>query len=315
MTHLTMQSMNGEARHFRVNPPMVASLGEEDSYSLTPDWGYPRIVPPLAPGETMQYRRSPEPGQAWKSDVPMPSKPMTPNNDERNLPVIDGHPLIQLPHRNYPGSFPHGWIDYEKMYPAVYPDTPPVPPGWMSAPFAANEKKRAIDLVGPVPAVPEDAQAYDISGFGSMQDAMHGVGQIAPIPIPPSLTNAAASAVTAQAEAAKAAGASTSIVNQIIEFGSSMASLYLQKRMIDQQKAAEKKMQDQQAAALAAQQAALAAQARAAGAPSSVVSTIEETPFYKHPAVIVGGAAAAVTLAVIVAKALSSKGKARGNRR
>jgi len=295
MTHLTMQSMNGHIRHLRgLSGPLRITLehmgdpgfglGAEET---EPDFGYPRVPEPLRPDEYRLMRRELEPGELFTTEYDAYNRsPLTPLADERNLPGA-GAPLAPLPRRDYTTNYPHDWIAYEEMQAAVYPDQPPIPLGWAPIRQAALEKARALDLVGPAPWVPEDAQAYDISGFTSLQDMaqladMGMLGQIYASP-----PDAASLAVAQQAAAAKAAGASPSLVNQIINFGASVGAFFINR---DQQRQQANVLRRQQQL-LEQQQAAAAAQAAAMGVPRQYVEP-PSAPIYQHPLVI-GGAVVA----------------------
>lgn len=310
MPSLTLESMNGTSRHLRgLAGPLTIEIDHGDAKArirhelsglgqANGNWAYPARVPPrIGPNEFWTKRRLPEPGETWAADHTYPSKPMTPQNDERNLPDSETQlPILQLPRRDYPGSYPHGWIDYEDMAAALGPDLPPIPPGWLRPMNAAGEKQRAIDAAMPTPWSSPERMARDISGMGGLAAV---VGASVPSD---AVVGAAAGAVATQAAQAQAAGAPSSIVNQIVEFGSSVAALYLQKRAIDQTQ--------QAAQAAAQQQAALAAQARAMQMPAQVVRQIEpETPWYKSPVVLVLGALAAAATGYVVVKSVSKKGR------
>ena len=317
MNALSMEMLNGQARHMRVSRPRVVDLsdmGQPDtvhddfgldlSVNYAPWWtelpipkGLPRTNPTGA-------RANLEPGQTYRAtDSYRPAIPMTPNNDERNLPSsFTQQPIKQLPHQNYPGSYPHGWIPYEELSPQVFPDTPPRPSGWVGAPKLSDEKKRAIDAVHPEPWLPDEFQVYDVSGFGSLQGAMrgmrgmHGMGVI----VPPSVTAAVANdAMKAGADAAAAGGTASDVekaIAAVVDIGSQAAALYMQKRAMDEQ-----------ADLLKKQQAAIQ---NANRGPMTATLPPTSGSSYTTPLVIGGGLALAAALAAV----LLSKKKKGGRR-
>ena len=322
MNALSVEMLNGQARHMRVSKRRVfdlSDMGQPDSVqddfgmdlsvNYDPWWTEPQIPKGGMPRTNPTGARANlQPGETYRAtDSYRPAQPMTPNNDERNLPSsYTQAPIKQLPHQNYPGSFPHGWIPYEELSPQVFPDTPPRPSGWVGIPKLSDEKKRAIDAVHPEPWLPDEFQVYDVSGgFGSLQGAMHGMHGMRGmgVIVPPSVTTAVANdAMKAGAEAA-AAGATPSDVEKaiaaVIDIGSQAGALYLQKRAMDEQADLLKKQQ----AAAAAQQAVNRGPATATLPPSGGSSLTT-------PLVIGGGLALAATIAAL----LLSKKKKGGRR-
>jgi len=301
MTHVSIQNMNGTLKHFRGLSKFARLADIEDQQELQGDWSYPRVPEPLKPGEFFTVRRKPEAGELWTSDGTYPVNPMTPSNDERNLPdSMTGQPLKQLPKIDYTTNYPHRYIPYGTVKAYVYPDRPPVPPGWAGAP-RRNEKRDAIDLVGPNPWVPEDRQAYDISGFGSIQEVemakrlggMVPIGEEGSGGMSQAEIDAAARAVSQQTAAAAAAGASPSVLDSILNFGAQYAAQQLAANAAQRQAAALTAQANAQAQAAQAQANAAAAQ-RAALLGSSAGGG--STPFYQNPIVIGGGALALIGL-------------------
>jgi len=238
----------------------------DDDMQLTPRGLDPKyapwwIQPPLRPGEITTYRRTPAGGEvSIQQTADREGMPLTPSNDERNLPSSwTGKPLKRLPAQNYPGSYPHGWIPYEQVRAAVGPEMGPRPFGWHPAP----EMNSGIDAAAPVPYSSEDQMVYDISGFSSLHDVgglhlgwehqihrrvlgrmahhlrrhgIHGLGDVPGLVTESGLeqqlqqdaaAQAAAGAVTRQATTAQAAGASPSVVDQIINYGAQAAAIAL----------------------------------------------------------------------------------------
>ena len=289
MTHLAVNSLTD---------PM-----EFTGYPSPPeDFRYDRVLPLLPPGpdplDAKPYyatRHRPEPGEIWYSTKTWPIKPMTLDNDARSMPYqYNINP--SLPIRDFSRQFPHTWIDYEDMYAAVYPDEPPMPSGYAPSEYAHNELKRAIDVAMPTPWLSEDKMTQDISGFGSLGEAA-GLGQWG-LPTISLNTAPATDAVKDEADKAKEEGASSSTVNDIVNFGAQIGALYLQKRALDQQmKEAERQRASQlEIERLRLQQQQLAVEAARAGAGSEVVNDMspsKEKAFYEEPLVIVPAVAAA----------------------
>jgi hypothetical protein len=152
------------------------------------------------------------------------------------------------------------------------------------------EREAAMEWALPGPWATEDTMATDLNGFRGLSNALatanalnglKGMGQSEF----DGATAAASSAISKEAMQAgadaKAAGASDSdvanIINQVVNFGSEAASLYMQKRELDTQKKIEE-----------AQRRLLAAQA-AQRMPAPVATQFApSTPFYKHPAFLIG---------------------------
>jgi hypothetical protein len=304
MNALTIQGLNGLGRHMRgLSAPLtieidhgdmrtrfrheLAGLGEPQTddpmdqdfgINLTPGFApwWKQVPPPkgMPQSAATGARAKPSRGELFRAkDAYRESFPYTPSMDARDLPSSDTQePLKQLPHRDYPGSFPHRWIDYRDLYPATGPEQGPTPSGWEPAPMLSHEEMRAVNAAMPGPwASPED-MAQDISGikgFGSLHEAftagrrVRGMGQL----VPSSVTTAIAGQAMQAGATAAAQGATPSttaqIISSVVDFGSSAASLYLQQRQIEQQREAERK-----ARALEAQRLALLQQqAAAAGVP------------------------------------------------
>lgn len=189
MTHLSMQNMNGVGRVMgrRISRPGVMGLSDvvpdmqnpvseddlgQDPKGLRPDYGTDWIQPPLRKDEVDTQRGTPPPGQYRRAySAYRASSPVTPDNDARDLTnSFTGKPLRQLPRRNYPGQFPHTWIPYEELRPAVGPEMGPTPSGWAATPTERDLRARAENGGQPVPWVAEDNMTHDISGFASLHD-------------------------------------------------------------------------------------------------------------------------------------------------
>jgi len=224
-----------------VGEPMTDD--EPYGFNLSPDFAPWWKQIPGAYGEETRTRRTPERGEAFVAkDNIHPSWPVTKGNDERNLrSSFTGKPIKQLPHRNYPGSFPHGWVDYNDLYAATGPERGPRPSGWESAPRYADEKARAIEAAMPSPWASEENMVYDISGFGDLASAMghHGFGHLG-LYVPPSVSTAIASQATTAALEAATPSLAMQISSAVVDFGSSSAALYLQQREMERQRAAER---------------------------------------------------------------------------
>ena len=302
MNHLTLQGMNGCAGALRgLSAPLTIEIDHEDMRArlrhglvgLPPDdlldqdsaaglarnwapWWHP-MPAARAPVGPVPRQGRPERGEAYIARADRrASRPLTWSSDERNLPSpFTGKPLRRYPVRAYPGSFPHGWIDHADLRPAAGPEdrSMPSPPGW-APPVAIDEERRAVDAALPGPWVAEEAMANDISGFGfgSLHDAFMGgprLGDLGQAAIPTSVTSAIAGQALQAGATAAAQGATPSltqqIVNSVVDFGSSAASLYLQQREMERRRQEERRLR-----ALEAQR--LAAQAAAAGVPFRPVS-------------------------------------------
>ena len=287
--------------HFVMNDPMRVT-----GYPSPPeDFRYDRVVPPLPerhdPLDAQPYyatRAVPEPGGLWLSTKTWPSTPMTLDADARSMPYqYNINPA--LPIRDFSTAFPHTWINYEDMFPAVYPDEPPMPSGYAPAPYAANELRRAIDVAMPTPWAAEEKMTHDISGFGSLGEAA-GLGQPwGPlISISPTATAGATDAVKKEAEEAKAAGEPASVITGILNFGAQVGALYLQKRALDEQMDEAKRQRASQLEIerLKLQQQQLAVQAARAGAGSQVVNDMKPSDGVS-PWLVGGGAVAATVIA------------------
>lgn len=252
--------------------------------NLTPDWRETGNIAPwwrqpaLKPGQVTTVRRKMEPGQVYKAtDAYRASLPMTPSMDARDLPSSwTSRPLLQFPRRNYPGSFPHKWIPYEKMYAATGPDRPPRPPGWAPIPPYAGEEERAISAALPLPWADEQNMAHDISGFGDLASAMgSGLGQT------PAATAREAfikecmakgmPRSTCEGEWDRGGTTQQPWYTQAIGFASQAYQLYAQEQALDAAKKAEERRQRLEAARLANERAALAA-AAAQTMPSAVAA-------------------------------------------
>lgn len=308
MTVATLEKMNGTA-------PVAAP-------------GARRVTPPLPAGAHWTTRRRFEPGETWRSDEGVPSKPLTPlNNDERNLPLF-GKPLRRLPIRDFSRSYPGYYAPYSQIKPAVWPEIPPMPSGYGVPPLAENELSRAISATHPHPAVPPEHMVCDISGFGSIREAMAavsapGIGgiledlgsmfgltpsqsttsNVANQTLSTSAGQAATGAVQQQAQAAQSAGASPSLVQSIINFGSQIAGWYLTKRQMDD---LEKMKEEERQAELQK----LQLQAQIANAPAQVRQDLspaaaQQPGLLSNPivvgAMILGGAGLAYGIARAVA--------------
>lgn len=228
----------------------VSGLGQpqtdKDDFgeNLAPDFAPWWKQIPARKDEWVRTRRNVQKGEAYKAaDAYRGAWPMSPSNDERNLPTADGHPLIQYRHKRFTTNFPHTWIDYEKMVPMVGPDEPPMPQGWLPPPLFAEEEQRAISAVFPGPAVGPEDMARDISGmhgFASLQDLMAGgpgLGvAVSTVPIPSGVTTSIASAAQDAATQTAASGGSTTdvlgAVAQVIDLGSQIAAVEIQRQAL-----------------------------------------------------------------------------------
>ena len=290
MNHLTLQNMNGcghamrgmaapliieidhgdlrsKLRHDMADLMPDSLLDQDGGAGLARDWApwWTQMPPPRVP-------QSPAAGAAGKprkgeaviaTTENRQPYPLTPSNDARQLKSpFTGKPLARYPVKPYPGSFPHTWTPYELLKAdAGHEDwSAPTPPGWTAPPLSMDEERRAVGAAFPEGWAPEDAMAHDISGFGSLHAAFlasRGMGQIpGMVGVSAEEAASAAAAVTRQATAAQAAGASPDVVSSIVDFGSQAAAIYLQKRTIDQAKQAESQ-----------QRILLAQQAAASGVP------------------------------------------------
>jgi hypothetical protein len=190
MTHLNVSHLNGQpGRQVRkfLAPASSFSLSDfgdvdpspmdENDLGLDPKGLSPNYAPwwtqiPLKPGQVTTQRGTPTPGEARAADSEYwASSPLTPSNDARDLPnSYTGKPLRQHKAENYPGSYPHTWIPYEKMQAATGPEMGPTPPGWAPIPTASAVQASAENGGQPLPWVAEDQMTHDVSGFGSLQE-------------------------------------------------------------------------------------------------------------------------------------------------
>jgi hypothetical protein len=305
MNALTLQAMNGVGRHLRglaarltieidhgdmrtkfrhelaglgepqTDDPMDADFGINLSPGFAPWWK--QIPPPDMPQSAATGARArPARGELFRAkDAYRESMPVTPDNDARDLPSsFTGKPLKQLPHRDYPGSFPHGWMDYGRLYAATGPEQGPTPSGWEPAPMLSREEMRAVDATLPGPwSSPED-MVQDISGFGSLREAFIGrprMGGMGQLMVPPSVTSSLAATASTEAAKAAAAGAKPSetaqIISSIVDFGSSAASIYLQQQEIERRKKEEARLRELERQRLELERQRLQQQATAMGVP------------------------------------------------
>lgn len=317
MTTLTLQNMSrlsapltveidhGDSK-MRVKHELHGFLGQPQTddpdfgFNLSPDfspWWKQMPSPDVVQSASTGARRTPPPGQLLNAKTAYrESYPLTVSNDERNLPTPSGQPLLRLKGEKFTRVFPHTEIDYADLRPQVFPEMGPTPSGWMAPPRIADEEARAVNAVVGAPAAYPEDMTTDISGFGSLHDAFMGrmgqggvPGMIVSLDQP--TTQAATSAVTQQVAAAKAAGASPSEIEQIIQMGAQAAALYLQQRAISKMPAPTP-----------------APTPATPGFMSTVFAP--DQPFYKRP-LFIGGAA---VLAAAVA-ALALKGGNGGSRR
>jgi hypothetical protein len=283
MTVASVQNMNGQAP--------VAGRGAR------------RVTPPIFPGEHWTKRRRLERGETYRSQEVWAPMPMTPeSNDERNLPLF-GRPLQRLPIRDYSRSYQGYYAPYREFKPAVWPEVPPMPSGYGNAPLAQNELLRALRAAQPSPAVNPSQMTVDISGMG---DIWTDIGAALGLTPQQSTTSNIADGVAASPEGqaatgavqnaatdAAAKGASPSLVQSIIDFGSKIAGLYLTKRQLD-------KMEQMQERERQAEMERLRLEAARAQAPPAVQNDFRTTApverWYHNPLYV--GAAALGTMAL-----------------
>jgi hypothetical protein len=216
---------------------LVSRLGDPETEPE--DTTQTRIEIGARGGEVTRTRRNVEPGESYISRTGYrKSWPVTPNADERNLPRY-GEPVPILPVQIFPGSFPHGWIPYEKLKVNATAEMGPTPSGWEPPIYVSREQDAALDWSLPGPWVPEEAMTTDISGFSTLLGALHCLHAFADdetdaatqAMIDEETKAAAAQAITTQAAAAgaqtAAAGGSTfdvtKIINSAIDFGTKVA--------------------------------------------------------------------------------------------
>jgi hypothetical protein len=99
--------------------------------------------------------------------------PYTPSNDERSLPKAGGEPSPILPIQRFPGSYPHGWIDYEKMRQDVSTEMGPVPSGWEEPIYVSDETAATKEWAMPSPWTAPEMMSRDVSGWGSGVGRFH----------------------------------------------------------------------------------------------------------------------------------------------
>lgn len=240
------EAMNGVSRRMGVgeNPdaPNVDDAapvpGPSSVETYEPDYNYPRVAPPLAPGEYPTHRRELERGETARSDAGRPARPVTPLHDERNLPLFD-EPLRQLPIRDHVRSYPHFFVPYEEVGSSVWPDNPPRPFGYQAPQREADELSRAVEALAPEPWTTEDKMVTDISGLGQTDILSSLKSLFGSVESPEG--RAAAEAVQKEAEQAEAEGQPQSVIDGILSFGSQLASLYVQKRQLDKMQDIERK--------------------------------------------------------------------------
>lgn len=263
-----------------------------------------RVDMPIRKDEYFRTRRTLEPGEVYKSDVTWPVKLMTRSHSERNLPIM-GRPMRRLPIRPFTTNFPHKWIDYEDMDVALGPDTPPRPLGWQRPLSRKTEQDRALEAASPSPWSPEERMVYDISGFGNLTSAMSGMGQWGMLSRQPkteaeeAAEKVATEAATAAAEKVKKEQPSawTVIGGKVIDFASSVASFWLQKKQLDAMRSMQKKD-------LEMQRLKLQQQAQFMNMPKTVTRDLApKKEWYESPFVLLGGLAAAGGVGYLVFKA------------
>lgn len=271
----------------------VAGLGQpqtDEDFGLNLDpnfapWWRDMPLPKVIQSASTGAARRPRGGELLNAKTAYrESYPLTESNDERNLPMPSGKPLLRLKGEKFTRVFPHTNIDYADLRPQLFPEIGPTPSGWMSPPRYGEEEARAMNAVVGAPAAYPEDMTTDISGFGSLHEAF--IGRMAAIPgmivsLDDPSAQAATQAVTEQVKAAQAAGAGPSEIEQIINMGAQAAALYLQKRAMDKAAAAVPKP---------------VTMGPTTGAQPGVASE----PFYKKP-LFLGGllvAAAAATVAL-----------------
>lgn len=277
--------------------PQTDDSEEQFGFNLDPDfapWWKTMPLPQVVQSASTGAQATPPGGQLRTARSGYrESYPLTESNDERNLPTPSGKPLLRLKGEKFTRVYPHTEIDYADLRPQVFPEIGPTPQGWVSPPRYGEEEARAMNAVVGAPAAYPESMTTDISGFSSLHAAF--MGQIPGMVTSYDQLNtpeakAATDAVAKQVADAKAAGATPSDIEKIIQMGAQAAALYLQSRTI------------------AKMPAPAPAPAPAPSLMSKIVAADE--PFYKRP-LFIGGAAA---LALGVA-ALALKGGNGGSRR
>ncbi len=245
MTHMSLQNMNGvgSLMRRRISPnhrTTLSAFGDAgdtmpddlglDPQGLRPNYGTDWIQPPLKKDEVTTQRGTPTPGETRKAySADRPSFPMTPSNDARDLTnSFTGRPMSRMARRDFTTQFPHTWMPYEELKAATGPEMGPTPPGWAPIPTAAQLRRRSQETDIPVPWVAEDHMTHDISGLRGFASIHDIPGMVVSLDDPG--VQAAAGAVQKQADAAKAAGASPDVVNQVIDVAAKAAALALQAR-------------------------------------------------------------------------------------
>lgn len=309
MNSLSCESLNGLGCKIPIQKMEGFSVFEEE-LQLTPDWELLENVAPwwiqprLRPGQITTVRRTPEKGEIYKSEQgALPAKAFTPSSDERNLPSAwTGEPLKQYPKRDFPGSFPHTWIPYEDVKPVVGPEMGPTPPGWAPIPLMSEEEERSYAAATPQPWSSPENMAVDVSGFGSLHEAisaprMSGMGITIPTGVSTAIAQEAAKA--AAEEAAKPTSTWESVaktVSQVVDFGSQAAALYLQQKAIEEAKKREAELKAQATATM----------------PKTVVQTLfPEEPIYKQPLFWVGSGILVLAGILFAAKSSGSNPRRR----
>lgn len=295
MIGLTVSSLNGKAR--RING--LAGNPQVPGVNIPPDYApWWKQVKPR--GFNTTVRRNLEPGQLFIDKAEQyPPWPWTPNNDARDLPeAFTGKPLQQLPRRQFTVDFPHTWIDYAQLRPQVGPEMGQQPSGWEPIPQLSAQRAEAMAAAMPSPWVAPERMVYDISGLAGFL-GMLGQDEWDSSKLVTSLSTEATDAGTAAAKAGASPGTVTQIINGVVEFGSLAASLYLQKRQIDQIKKADERERRRQA--LAAQAATVLpadVAARDFGAP---------TPWYKSPIFIIGAILVGGGILYLIYRSMSAR--------
>jgi hypothetical protein len=266
-------------------------------------WWKQMPPPDVVQSASTGAQATPPPGQLRSARTGYrESFPVTPSNDERNLPLPSGKPLLRLKGQKFTRVYPHTEIDYSELRPQVFPEIGPTPSGWMAPPRYGDEEARAMNAVVGAPAAYPEDMTTDISGFGSLHEAFMGQ-------IPGMVTSydqlstpsgqAATQAVTDQVKQAQAAGASPSEIEKIIQMGAQAAALYLQSRAL--------------------QKMPTPTPAPAVKPPTSLATALfaPDEPIYKRPLFWVGVAAAVAAggMALSSSGDSSKKAEAMRNRR
>lgn len=288
MNSLSVQNLNGLGKWFDpAKETFTKDLMLTSEWELTPDIAPWWIEPPTSPGDVVKYRRNLEPGELYKASTGYrPSRPLTPSNDERNLPSSwTQQPLRQLPHQKFPGSYPHKRIPYEEVRRALSPESGPQLPGWMPPPRIDVEEERAVAAALPHPWSSPEEGVYDISGFSDFTELScpdRGVG----VYVPSSLSPTKEAVATEAVKKAVQEYAATPWYAQALDTAAGAAALYLQSRQLDIAKKEEERRRQ-----------ALAAQAQTMlGARAASVVVPAEKPFPVTPLLIGLGVLAALGL-------------------